>query len=61
MRCPPRLAIKFVRSDLRIEIAACVGVAPNHKVRFWICDKGGRNKTEDLKQYIEEIELSAEI
>lgn len=58
----PKLAIGFSRPDLRIEIIPFEeGKAPTHKVRFWICDKGGRNKTEDLRRYITSVELNAEL
>jgi hypothetical protein len=58
----PELTIAFKRPDLRVEIIPFEeGKEPTHKVRFWICDKGGRNKTEDLRQYITSVELNAEI
>lgn len=34
---------------------------PMHKVRFLICDKGGRNRKNDLRNYITSIELDAEL
>jgi hypothetical protein len=61
MRVPPRLAIRFDRTDLHVDAVDLGDRAPTHKVRFWICDKGGRNKTEDFRAHIREVELSAEI
>jgi len=62
MAKPPKLSIGFNRPDLRIEIIAFEkDKAPTHKVRFWICDKGGRNKTEDLRQHIISVELDAQL
>jgi hypothetical protein len=56
----PKLIISFRRTDLQIEIIPFEkGKEPGHKVRFWICDKRGRNKTEDLRQYITSVELGA--
>ncbi|HZE54222.1 MAG TPA: hypothetical protein VE111_13275 [Bradyrhizobium sp.] len=58
---PPKLTIEFKRPDLRIEIIPfSESKKPTHKVRFYICDRGGRNKTEDLRQYITSIQLDAE-
>jgi hypothetical protein len=62
MAKPPKLTISFKRPDLQIEIIPFdEGKQPRHKVRFWICDKRGRNKTEDLRQYITSIELDANL
>ena len=58
---PPKLTIGFSRPDLRIEIIPFEGEQPNHKIRFWICDKGGRNKTDDLRQYITSVEFDARL
>lgn len=50
---PPKLTISFNRSDLRTEIIPFeAGKEPTHKIRFWICDKGGRNTTDDLRHHI---------
>jgi hypothetical protein len=62
MRTAPKLKIGFDRDDLKIEIIPFEPlVEPTHKVRFWICDKGGRNKKDDLRQHIKSIELNAEL
>jgi hypothetical protein len=62
MARPPKLTIAFKRPDLRIEIIPFEeGKEPPHKVRFWICDKGGRNKTEDLRQYIASVEMDSRL
>jgi hypothetical protein len=62
MARPPDLKIAFGRPDLRIEVIRFEkGKEPTHKVRFWICDKGGRNKTEDLRQFITSVELNAQL
>lgn len=58
----PQLTITFDKPDLRIELIPFDQVTrPTHKVRFWICDKGGRNRTSDLRNQIKSIELSAEL
>jgi len=58
----PELIVSFDRPDLSIEaIPFPGGLQPTHKVRFWICDKGGRNKTADLRKHITSIELRAEL
>jgi hypothetical protein len=62
MAKPPKLTITFSKPDLRVEIIPFdEGQEPIHKVRFWICDKGGRNKTEDLRGYITSVELDARL
>jgi hypothetical protein len=61
MAKPPKLTITFNRPDLKIEIIPFEGRPPTHKVRFWICDKGGRNRTEDLRKFISSVELNAEL
>jgi hypothetical protein len=58
----PNLLIGFNRPDLSIEIIPYeTPTRPTHKVRFWIRDKGGRNKTEDLRKHIVSIELDARL
>lgn len=58
----PDLVVKFNRPELSAEaIPFTDGSAPTHKVRFWICDKGGRNKKNDLRGHITSIELHAEL
>jgi hypothetical protein len=60
MRSPPRLSIVFRKDDLYVEqIPFDHPSQPTHKVRFWICDKGGRNKRDDLRTRIASIELDA--
>lgn len=62
MRVTPRLEVQFDRADLRIEqIGFGKAVQPSHKVRFWICDRGGRNKVDDLRQHIVSAALDAEL
>jgi hypothetical protein len=62
MARPPRLTVGFNRPDLRIEIIPFEeGKIPKHKVRFWICDQGGRNKSDDLRQHITSVELDANL
>lgn len=60
MRTVPHLEIGFDKKDLRIEVLPFEGNV-SHKVRFWICDKGGRNKKDDLRQHIQSIQLDAEL
>jgi hypothetical protein len=58
----PKLNIGFNRNDLRIEIISFEKHRePTHKVRFWICDRGGRNKKDDLRKHITSVELNAEV
>lgn len=62
MNKPPKLNIAFDREDLYIElIPPQQGRALAHKLRFWICDKGGRNKIDDLRCHIISVELDAEL
>jgi hypothetical protein len=59
---PPKLTIGFDRPDLRLELIPYdLGKDPPHKVRFWICDKGGRNRIEDLRRHIRSVELDARL
>lgn len=57
----PKLKITFDRDDLDVEIISFEYTQPNHKVRFWIRDKGGRNKKDDLRRHITSVELNAEL
>lgn len=58
----PNLTILFDRPDLHIEtIPFEAPTQPTHKVRFWICNKGGRNKTEDLRRHIKSLALNARL
>jgi hypothetical protein len=60
MRIPPKLNIRFNREDLHIEqIPFDHQSQPSHKVRFWICDRGGRNKKHDLLSHITSVVLDA--
>lgn len=60
MRVPPKLIVAFNRDDLFIEqIPSTKKRKRNHKVRFWICDRGGRNKRDDLRSNIVSIQLDA--
>ena len=55
---PPQLTITFNRRNLHIEQIPFDGPhQPTHKVRFWVCDKGGKNKRDDLREHITWIEL----
>jgi len=58
MRVAPTLRVTFSRSDLRVDVGDDVDA---HKIPFWIMDKGGRNKTEDLRPCITRIELDADL
>jgi hypothetical protein len=51
MRTAPKLIVKFDRDDLRSEVIPISG-EPTHKVNFWILDRGGRNKRDDLRPHI---------
>jgi hypothetical protein len=58
----PTLKIGFNRPDLSIEIIPYeIPTQPTHKVRFWIRDKGGRNRRDDLRKHIASVELNAEL
>ena len=62
MREAPKLKIGFDRADLCVEqIPFDYATQPTHKVRFWICDKGGRNKNDDLRDHITSVELDARL
>lgn len=62
MRVPPKLTVEFAQSDLSAEQISLSGNAPiTHKVRFWIRDKGGRNKTDDLRSKIVSVALDSEL
>lgn len=62
MRVPPVLTVEFDSPKFCAEQIDITGSAPTtHKVRFWIKDKGGRNKTEDLREHIVSATLDAEI
>jgi hypothetical protein len=62
MRIPPKLKVSFNRNDPRIEqIAFDYHDQPSYKVRFWICDKGGRNNKDDLRSHIISIELDSRL
>ena len=53
MRCPPKLRVAFKKVELSIEQIMPEGNSPaTHKVKFWIKDKGGRNKCTDLRDQI---------
>jgi hypothetical protein len=57
----PTLRIGFNRPDLSIEaIPYTPPNQPTHKVRFWIRDKGGRNRADDLRRHIVSVELDAQ-
>ena len=62
MRVAPRLKVHFDRDDLRAQVVP-FGTTdePTHKVRFWILDKGGKNKRNDLRRHIVSAELDAEL
>lgn len=57
---PPTLKVGFDRDDLRIELIHSQK-SLRHKVRFWICDKGGRNKTDDLHKHIVSMEFDSRL
>ena len=61
MRRAPAVAIDFRRPDLSVDqIPFGHKQEPAHKVQFWICDAGGRNKTDDLRPQIRQITLIAD-
>jgi hypothetical protein len=60
MARPPKLALTFKRDDLYVGQVPFDGARqPTHKVRFWICDKGGKNKIDDLRKHIASMRLDA--
>ena len=63
MRVSPKLFVIFDRADLSIEQTKFDNsrMQPTHKVRFWINDKGGRNKNDDLRIHILSVTLDAEL
>ena len=62
MRAAPNLTIVFDKDDLTAEVISIQGTsAPSHKVKFWIRDKGGRNKKNDLRKHIIEFALESEL
>lgn len=62
MRVPPELTIKFDSPKFSAEQIEYDGKSPTtHKVRFWIKDKGGRNKKDDLREHIVSVILDAEL
>lgn len=62
IRVPPELKIKFDSPKFSAEQIEFDGKTPTtHKVRFWIKDKGGRNKSDDLREHIVSVVLNAEL
>jgi hypothetical protein len=60
MARPPQLILKFNRDDLYIAQVPFDGThQPTHKVRFWICDKGGKNRVDDLRMHITSMTLES--
>ncbi|MFF8802792.1 MULTISPECIES: hypothetical protein [unclassified Methylobacterium] len=58
----PHFAVRFNRPDLKAEMIPFTSKNEiNHKVRFWIFDKGGKNKIDDLRKHILSYTLDAEI
>lgn len=66
----PRIRMEFTREDLHMEIDHARPAdpverndferrLPRHKVRFWICDRSGRIKNEDLRPFIKDIVAEA--
>ncbi|WP_439925283.1 hypothetical protein [Nitrobacter sp. JJSN] len=61
-RVPPRLQVHFSRAGLEAEQIPPEGNAPvTHKVKFWIRDKGGRSRKDDLRKFIASIALDARL
>ena len=60
-RIAPQIEVEFDRRDLRAEPVRSDSVGATHKVAFWICDRGGRNKTDDLRAHITSIAFSADL
>jgi hypothetical protein len=62
MRVPPKLEVKFSDPNLSAEQIPFLGDRlPTHKVRFWIKDRGGRNKSLDLRGQIISVALDSEL
>ncbi|WP_400766245.1 hypothetical protein [Methylosinus sporium] len=62
MRIAPKPIVEFDRDDLKIELIPFQSLTqPSHKLRFWICDIGGRNKVDDLRKHIRRFTLDAEL
>jgi hypothetical protein len=63
MRVKPKLGAAFLRDGLSIEQIEFERPDPQpvHKVRFWICDKGGRNRKDDLRPYIKYLMFDSRI
>lgn len=58
----PELRVTFDRDDLSAEqISFNAKHEPTHKVRFWIRDKSGRNRNDDLRRHIRTLEYHAEL
>ncbi|GLR92690.1 hypothetical protein GCM10007858_03110 [Bradyrhizobium liaoningense] len=58
----PNMTIEFSSPHLSIEIIPYeVKPQPTHKVRFFICDKGGRNKSDDLRHHIRSVAFNARL
>lgn len=56
MRIHPKIAVEFTRPELGFEQIGYEKTQEiTHKVRFWITDRGGRNKSDDLRAYIKNI------
>lgn len=61
MRTSPTVHLTFERDDLSAEqVPFEYTHQPTHKVRFWICDRGGRISVEDFADQITSITLDAE-
>ncbi|UPJ41964.1 hypothetical protein IVB40_32595 [Bradyrhizobium sp. 40] len=58
----PTMRVEFDGSELSIEtIPFDAQNKPTHKVRFWIRDKGGRNKQHDLREHIRSVVFDARL
>ena len=62
MRTAPRLDVVFSKPHLTVEpISFAPKAEPTHKVRFWIRDRGGKNKNDDLRIFILSVTLDASL
>lgn len=60
MRATPNATVAFTRDDLSAEIIpAESGREITHKIKFWINDRGGKNKKDDLREFIKSIVFDA--
>jgi hypothetical protein len=60
MMVAPALTIDFIKGGLTVEVIPFEGAAPpTHRLRFYVKDAAGRNRTDDFRPLIDEIKLDA--